>query len=144
MRGCVITEKSEWYLVFTQGHHWFCNLCHPNYSHIYLITKDEFNWIVLNPTRWCLEVMIPAVSIVKPLPLEMVGEDDCVIKIVFGPRDIRKHYGHFGLYSCVVWCKYMLGLKCWALTPYSLFRRLIDMSRKQRDKLGIIDIERVK
>lgn len=111
---------------------------------MYLITRDEFNWVVLNPTRLCLEVIIPAVDIAAPLPIEMVGAHDSVIKVLFAQRDIRKHYGHFGLYNCVVWCKYMLGLNVWAFTPYAFYQRILKLTPLELKKLGVLSVERVK
>lgn len=46
----------------------------------------------------------------------------------------------FKLFTCVSIIKYILGIKCFAITPYQLFKRLLKMQGKQ----GIVSVKQIK
>lgn len=134
-----------YYVVFTQGStHWISRWCKPNFSHIYLITHDEYNWILLNPTRLYLQVMIPPMGLEDDFPTTVIKPDDSALKITFGQRDDTQQYGSYGMLNCVTWAKYMLGLRIKVLTPWRLFSRLVNFNAEDMLQHGIISIERVK
>lgn len=132
----------EYYVVFTQGVHWIAKLLRRNFSHIYVLTKDQYNWLLLNPTRLYLQAMIPPAP-VSQFPGDMIHHNDSVIKIVFRQRNSRKQFGYVGLLNCVTWTKYMLGLRVSSLTPWRLYNRLLKFTTDDRRRHGIISIERV-
>lgn len=45
----------------------------------------------------------------------------------------------FKLFTCVSIIKYILGIKCFAITPYQLFKRLLKMEGKQ----GIVSVKQI-
>lgn len=134
----------EYYIVFTQGVHWIAKLLKPNFSHIYIITRDDYNWIVLNPTRGFLQVGIAAVSITEPLPMMVALPADTILKVIIDKRDSGKLFGYFKLINCVTAVKYILGLRLCAVTPFQLFSRLLNFKPKDYKKHHIVSIERVR
>lgn len=136
--------KVEYWVVFTQGvTHWITRWLKPNFSHIFVITRDDYNWFVLNPTRLYLQVIIPAEPIDKlPLPL-FVKPTDTVVKVTFGLRDDTQQFGSLGMLNCVTWVKYILGLRISGLTPWRLYKRLLSLTPKEMRHNNIESIERV-
>lgn len=138
-----ISKPTEYYIVFTQGvTHWITAWLKPNFSHIWLITKDDYNWIVLNPTRLYLQVLIPPIALTDN-PLQLTQITDTVLKIKFTKRDDTQQFGAIGFLNCVTWSLYMLGLRLKVLTPFGLYKRLLNFNQSQKDKHGIISIEQV-
>jgi len=43
------------------------------------------------------------------------------------------------LFTCVSIIKYILGIKCFAITPYQLYKRLLKMEGKQ----GIVSVKQI-
>jgi hypothetical protein len=136
---------AEYYVIFTQGvTHWITRYLRRNFSHIVLVTRDEYNWIILNPTRLYLQVIIPPVQIKdSPLPL-CTQSGDSILHIKFKKRDDTQQFGSLGLLNCVTWSKYMLGLRIKCLTPFRLYQRLLNFNQSERERHGIISIEQVK
>lgn len=146
MEKCnVIDPVIEYYIVFTQGAHLISKVLRKNFSHIYLLTRDEYNWILLNPTRLYLQVVLPASDITQ-LPAEIIKPDDTVLKLTFKQRNSLTQYGYVGLLNCVTWTKYMLGLRVSSLTPWRLYKRLLRIQADARLRLrhGIISIEQLR
>ena len=102
---------TSFYVIFAQGRtHWITRWLKPNYSHIILITHDDYNWIVLNPARAMLEVIIPPLTLDKS-PLEYFsGPRDSVLYIRLDERSELKQYGSIGMLNCVTWSKYILEI----------------------------------
>jgi hypothetical protein len=136
--------SSEYYVIFTQGvTHWVSCKLKPNFSHVVLITRDEYNWIVLNPTRLYLQVIIPPVLITdSPLPM-FTKPDDTVLHMTFDKRDDTQQYGAWGLFNCVTWAKYILGLRILCFTPWRLYNRLLNFKPDDFRKHGIRSIKKV-
>lgn len=135
---------TEYYVIFTQGvTHWITRWLKPNFSHIYIVTRDEYNWIILNPTRLYLQVIIPAASINDDYPRSMLKPDDSCLKLTFTQRDDTQQFGSVGLLNCVQWSKYVLGLRIFCLTPYRLYKRLLNFKPDTMLRHGLKSIERV-
>jgi hypothetical protein len=140
-----LIHSTEYYLVFTQGiTHWITRWLRPDFSHIWLLTKDDFNWILLNPTRGYLQCSILPVPITQsPLP-QLVKDGDTVLHITFSKRDCTQQFGSIGLLNCVTWAKYILGVRVNCLTPFGLYKRLINLcpsARKARSILTLKELE---
>lgn len=135
---------TEYYVVFTQGvTHWVTKWLKPNFSHIFLITHDQYNWLLLNPTRLYLQpTILPIPLDESPLPV-LVKPTDSVLKIVFRKRDDTQQFGAFGMLNCVTWSKYILGIRIKCLTPWRLFKTLLNFKPQDMGSHGIISIEKV-
>ena len=73
--------------MFTQGVHWIAKILKPNFSHIYIITRDDYNWLLLNPSRLYLQAEVLPISINQDAPRIITNEHDTILKISFGERD---------------------------------------------------------
>jgi hypothetical protein len=139
-------RATDYWIVFTQGKtHWITRWLKANFSHIYLFTRDQYNWIALNPTRLYLQVHIPALRSSDPYPATVYTPADTVLKVTFRERDDTQQYGSIGFLNCVTWAKYILGLRVRCITPYGLYKSLVRFStdRAQMEAHGITSIERV-
>jgi hypothetical protein len=136
---------SEYWVVFTQGvTHWVTRWLKPNFSHIFIVTRDDFNWVILNPTRLYLQLLIPAEVAETDVPSKLIQPCDTVLKITFTRRDDTRQYGFFGPLNCVTWAKYILGIRIWCLTPFGLYKRLVTLSPARKLRHGIVSIEGIK
>lgn len=138
-----IGEHEEYWVVFTQGTHFISRLLRPNFSHVYLFTRDKYNWIALNPTRSRLVVDILPVKVDEDAPRLLAHPNDMIVKITFAARATRQQFGYVGLLNCLTFAKYMLGINCFALTPWRFYRRLINFSPRERAFYGIQSIRQV-
>jgi hypothetical protein len=136
-------EYTEFWVIFTQGTHWISKILRPHFSHIYLITRDKYNWILLNPTRLYLSAEILPFDIQDPVPHLLRTEQDSIIKITFGKRDTSRRFGNIGLLNCLTMAKYMLGINTISVTPWQFYRRLLRFKAKDRARYGIQSIIRV-
>lgn len=133
-----------YYVVFKQGKKLISYLLRRNFSHIYVITRDSYNWIILDPHRLQMQILIPAVSIDADLPTLMTGIDDSVLRVEIYDRDTLKTFGFFGLLNCVTIVKYILGLRLYCLTPFSLYRRLLNFKAADLKTHGVKSVKRIK
>lgn len=140
-------SETVYWIVFTQGvTHWVTRWLRPNFSHILVFTCDPYNWILLNPTRLYLQLVIPPIPANMPLlPPYCWQNGDTVLKVSFRRRDDTQQYGSIGFLNCVTWAKYILGLRVRCITPYGLYKRLVRFStdRAQMEAHGITSIVRV-
>lgn len=131
----------EYWLIFTQGNQLISHFLKKNCSHVYVLTRDKYNWIILNPMRLFLHVEIPAVPIHADLPRMMRGLHDKVIKITIHQRKSTKMFRRFGIFSCVSFALYLIGLRIYALTPFRLYKRLLHLTNKELNSHGIQSIK---
>lgn len=135
---------TTYYVIFTQGTtHWVTRWLKKDFSHIYLLTHDEFNWLLLNPTRLYLQPMILPVPIDESPLTHLMKPTDSVLRVTFGHRNDRQQFGCFGLLNCVTWAKYCLGLRIICFTPFELYQRLLNFNSRQMERHGIQSIEQV-
>lgn len=134
----------EYYLVFTHGvTGWLTRWLKPNFSHMYVVTRDEYNWLLLNPTRGYLQYRLLPIPITQsPLPY-LVKPGDTVLRIVFGVRNDMRWFGFVGLLNCVTLAKYMLGIRINCLTPFGLYKRLVNFKPIDRTQHAIISLKEI-
>jgi hypothetical protein len=135
---------TEYWLVFTQSSQWINKFLKPHFSHVYILTRDQYNWIALNPHHLMLRVEIAPLSAQEDLISKMTSENDTVLKICFKPRHTKKVFGVFGFYNCVTIAKYALGLPIYAVTPYILYKKLLNMPDGDKIRHRILSIDQIK
>lgn len=134
---------TEYYVIFTQGIGWLSHVLQPGFSHMRIITRDDYNWILLNPTLGFLEVVILATPI-DQFPKELIESGDTVLRIVFAKRDPLKQFKRFGLLNCLTLVKYMLGINIYSVTPWQFFKKLVNFKASQRMTYAIHTMEVIK
>lgn len=133
-------ETTDYYLVFTEGNFLLKDLFKKNFSHAYILTHDEYNWIKCNPCKLYMECSILPYTVKAGFPRKEVLPTDTVLKLSMYKRENSVHFGLFGLRSCISYVQYMLGLKLRCVTPYGLYRRLMRLSKKKRYQHGIANL----
>lgn len=136
-------NTKEYWVIFTQGTHLISHFLKDNFSHVYVITRDKYNWIVLNPMRLYMLVEIAAVPITDDLPRLLRLPHDSIIKVTMYSRKPLKQFRYFGLINCVTHALYLMGLRISVLTPFRLYKRLLRLSTKDMDRLGIQSIKQI-
>ena len=136
-------NRQEFWIIFTKGNAWYTKLLKRGFGHMIVVTRDQYNWIILDPQHLMLKITIPAAPVDKDLPRAIAYEHDRIIKLSFCNRATHPSFGMFGLRTCVTMVKYMLGLRVWALTPYALFRKLLRFNQRAMDSHGLTSITRI-
>lgn len=133
----------EFWLVFSDGVHPICKFMKRGYSHVYVITRDEYNWIKANPEQAYLRFTILPYAIDEDAPRLERPVLSTVLKLKTARRSSEGIYSYFGFMNCVNYVQYMLGIKTSAFTPYGLYKRLLNMTDSQKHRLGIQNIQHV-
>lgn len=133
----------EYWVVFTRGTHWVNKVLKKNFSHCYVVTRDQYNWIVINPTRLYLDVQIKPVPLDVDLAKLIRKPHDTVLKIEIYERASEVNFKSIGLINCVTHVKYILGLRVRAITPFRLYKKLLGLSQVDKNKHGIKSIKLV-
>ncbi|KKN70264.1 hypothetical protein LCGC14_0432890 [marine sediment metagenome] len=138
MKQDLTTLTQDFWLIFNKGENFFAEFfMKKGFGHIGILTRDKFNWFLLDPTYTELKIDIlpfkpednvPRILLNKfrthkIIKLTMmknlhVNGNIAILKVFF-PRVV----------SCVSMVKYIVGLKNNALTPYQLFLKLIKMKK---------------
>ena len=131
----------EYWLVFTDGSHWMCKLLKWGYSHCYVITRDEFNWIKIEPEQGLLRTTIlpfaideDAIGFVRP-------DLSTVLKVTMYRTNTYGVHRWWGLTNCQTFVQYILGVKFYTFTPYRLYKRLLRLNRSEKDQQGIVSTQ---
>jgi len=133
----------EYWIVFTQGTHLISKLLKKDFSHVYVITRDKYNWIVLNPMRLYLHIELPAVLVSEDLPRKLRLPNDHIVKVTLYNRKPLKQFRYFGLINCVTHTLYLMGLRLYVYTPFQLYQRLIHLKSKEMPGYGIQSIRQI-
>jgi hypothetical protein len=135
--------SDTYWIIFTDSEHrFFRAVLKKGFGHVYVLTKDKYNWIILDPKQSALVAQILPISVDNFAPTIISHKHDTILQVEFYKRDNRRHFGFFGFRTCVVMVKYLLGLiNHKGFTPYGFFRTLLRTTRTERNMMGIKDIK---
>lgn len=124
-------DERTFYIVFCSGAPFFLStLLKEGFTHCYLIEKLEFIWIVQDPTRHGLNIIIPPCSAQDPLIKNMLKNDKKITVLeVITKGDSNFSIWRAKLLTCV--SAVMYGMGVWinmAMTPYQLYKKLLKMN----------------
>ena len=137
----------EYWIVFKDTDRWWKPFVKNGFGHVCVLTKDEYNWYLIDPTMYCLEVVILPYNTNENVPhIYSNTTKSRIIKIK--RKDLPKDKISIKLLSfvpCVSHVLYICGIHIFAKSPYSLYNKLLKMSRNMNKKysLGISDISLV-
>ena len=114
--------KESW-LVFCDSTSRKNKILKKNFRHVYIITRDEFNWYLIDPDWRFLNVKILPYRVNYSLPTKFI-EHGKVIHIKHKPCSDRHLLVPWKLFTCIGVVKYALGISMFAFTPWQLFKRL--------------------
>lgn len=136
------SATQNYWLIFKQGNGaWFQKFLRKGYGHVFVLTHDQYNWIVLDPHRLKLSVIIPPYQLHENVPRLMRLEGCAVLKITMFDRATYTTGGHSPYSNCVAFVKYCLGLKLFCITPYGLYRKLLRLNSRQQFRNGIRQVQ---
>lgn len=135
---------TEYWITFTRSTHWTGKLLKKNYGHVYVTTRDQFNWIVLNPQRAYMRIEIAPYPVTHDVPMMLAMDGDTVIKLVFHPRHTVKQFRYLGGLHCLTYAKYLLGLPLGGVTPYAFSKKLLSLSKNDQRALRLESVELIK
>jgi hypothetical protein len=136
--------SNTFWIVFTDSNHWTKRYLRPHFAHCYVVTRDDYNWLVINPEQYFLRTEIAPIPADQDLITMIVKPQESVIKVDFLPRYKEKHLGRFGLINCVSMTQYIIGTRIACLTPYGLFKSLLTLTKDRQDELRIDSISLIK
>jgi len=128
--------KESWLIFCDYEGDWKGRFLKKGFNHLFILTKDNFNWYVIDPDVRFLNIKV------LPLP----PHEDAVShfrnkhKMLYIKYDeVPQKYilNMFRPFTCVEVAKYILGLKVFCFTPYQLFKKLKKMGAETRLKRGI-------
>jgi hypothetical protein len=136
---------TEYWLVFSDSTQWISAFLKPGFSHCYVLTRDAYNWMVINPELLYLRAEIAPIPANEDLISIWCQPYETVVKLTFKPRHTMMRFGICGMYSCVTIVRYVLGLQgIKALTPYRLYKKLLTLSDKDLQSMRLANVEVVK
>ena len=59
---------NEYWLIFKEGNHWVNKFFKKGFGHIAVLTKDRFNWVMIDPTVHNMGIEILDASIDNDVP----------------------------------------------------------------------------
>lgn len=121
-----------YWLIFFDKPFYLSRFLKHGFAHIAVLTNIDGDWFSID-------------SNFKRLQIEKVKEGMVIFKhkkLIIKKKLTKKKMWDLGIYflSCVTVVQYVLGIKIFALTPYSLFKKLLHLSDKKRKLFGIISI----
>jgi hypothetical protein len=122
-------EVQQWYVVFTKRRVSRCHpvqrLLHPAFSHVYLMReRRDGGTLVIDPLKWGMAVQYVEMNFEEAL-LRAAQVSTAMLGYTADYRRSSNHFVLRGPFNCVTAVKAILGLRCWALTPRALYKRLL-------------------
>ncbi len=118
--------NNEYWIVFTSGKHWITRFLKRQYGHVFLITKDDFNWMKINPGFDRTEPMILNVGYDFNVPQYLSSQGNKVVHLRTGSPRLK--LGRWHIRTCVKECESILGIKLQGLTPWRAYKKLAKMA----------------
>jgi hypothetical protein len=128
-----------YWIIFKQGEYIWTRFLKKGFGHVSLITKDKFNWIVLDPTYNHLDWNIPSISTDDDIT-DYIDPSYAVIKITKNMSYECPKFPIINVSPCVSFIRYILGIKKNIITPYKLYKFLINLPRTSYKRYGILEI----
>ena len=140
------SENRELYFFFSEVEkHLFSRFCKPGFTHCFLIEKLECIYMMYDPTREGLKIVLPPCESAHPLVQRMMQLDDklkCVRVITRGDGSSLTYKPK--LISCVSTLQYVsgIGYPIWCLTPHQFYKRLVAGQHSNIEKSEVIYVDR--
>ena len=112
--------------------HIWSPLLRKHFQHVFVSERLEYIWMVYDPSREGLNVMLPNCDAEHPLAEVMMGLDPSMVVLEVNTYGNDKPYLlRPRIMSCVTICEYLMGLNfVFCFTPYQLYKRLLKGTHK--------------
>lgn len=123
-------RERTFYVFFTPSSHLLSRYLKKGFKHCFAIERLDFIWMMYDPTRAGLNIVLPDCDTGHPLIENLVAlsEGASVLEVVLRHNDDKTIFRPKFL-SCVSVLEYAMGLQFGtfrALTPYGFYRRLLE------------------
>jgi len=138
--------KQNW-IIFRDGQHKYQKYLKKGYGHVYILSRDAYNWVLIDPVYNNIHVEVLNYGANDPIHL-LYARDPSTTAMYYIEIDDDIEQKDFKLnlfnpLSCVGCVKYYLGIKDFrVVTPYQLKKYLDALLNKQKDNKIICKIER--
>ncbi len=143
------TSKEFW-VIFKSGDLWYQRYLRDGFGHCIVMFKDDFNWIVLDPTISCLKTVVLPYDVSENVPGMYAKKDrHTVLRVNSSIDPSKKTNMLITIPSCMTVVSYIMGVKIFALTPHILYKKLMSMtgysnrSKRRRIKSNIDTVRMV-
>lgn len=139
-----VSVNGEYWLVFKQSQgYWLQKFLHYGFGHVFVVTRDAYNWIVIDPHKLKLVTVIAPYKVSENFPRMLINDGYKVLKVSTYDRETGIKLRYFQLNFCVPIVKYVLGIKVKAWTPYGLYKKLLRLNERQKHATGIKSVQRI-
>lgn len=133
---------TDYWLVFKQSEgYWLQKFLKKGFGHVFVITKDDYNWIVIDPHKLKLMTVIAPYQTSENFPRLLVNDGYKVLKVTTYDRKTSNKLCYWQFNFCVPIVKYILGIKVKSWTPYGLYKKMLRLNEKQKHSTGIKTIQ---
>lgn len=136
----------DYWIVFKSSPSFHQRFCKKGFGHCFILAKDEFNWVLINPGCDRFEVkilncdtnydLIASIRRTRNFPIAKI-EIDPTQRRVFHWSPIL----NLPFLNCVSMVKYVLGTPLRGRTPYGLWKHLCNLSGKENLPNAILRVE---
>lgn len=102
----------------SESDHPFASFLKEGFRHVFVVVEYEGFWSVIDPGPNVTEVYATGAD-----PIEYYKERFIVVEV--DPSKMGKERPLFVISSCVGMAKAVLGIRCWAITPWQLYGYLM-------------------
>ena len=140
-----MTTQTVW-LIFRETKLPLLRFLRKPFGHVIGITRDDFNWLVVDPMHFRLRSFILDYPAKENLPdiIKRHEKNVRILKIVIDDTYEPVHIFRLSLFTCVSVMKYYLGVRLFAFTPYRLYKKLLKMQNGGNRPAPIISVEHIK
>lgn len=133
----------EFWIAFAESDFSTSIFVRKEFGHVYILTKDEWNWMILDPRTAYLYAEIMALKASDDLPKKVMKFNKHRFIRIKTELEFKEgfSFNFFRPLNCVNVVQYVLGLNLFVFTPYGLYKKLKKMSEKKIYKHPIKEIE---
>lgn len=103
------------------------------FSHMFLVGTTTGHWVALDPRNSTMKIEL--IKKKKEDTIEqLLADEECHCLEVHSKFIDKKWFSFnpFRMFTCVTLCRYMLGLKLFAITPYGVYKKLKKMEARTK------------
>ncbi len=135
----------ELWLIFRDGRNWISPWLKPGFGHVYMVMRDEFNWVAITPSEKFLEFKILPYSVGADVPYVINKYENHTVVHIQTNTELDKCRGLslMRIFTCVTLIKYFSGIYCRGFTPWQLYKRLEKMHKSGKYGHGVQKIHQI-
>lgn len=136
--------ETEFFIGFCKGKLWLTRFLNREISHCYVLMRGDKYWMKIDPSwpRPVLYVLPMSAETNVPKLIMRTEPTHRFIRIRHAFDNRKLMMPTFGMITCVSIVRYICGLRFFAFTPKSLYRKLLNYTDSQmfRDRINSITV----